>query len=163
MSTSETFVSLRPMVEDDLSSVGIIESQSYPTPWTRTHFLDEMNKPFARCYVLTDDETDSMVIGYIVYWLQAEGVSLLNIAIDPKWRGFGFGMKLMQAMIKEAVQEDISKVMLEVRESNKNAIALYESIGFKVTHVRKKFYADGENALVMEIKTSDAFSLRSIH
>jgi [ribosomal protein S18]-alanine N-acetyltransferase len=159
MSTSETSVSLRPMVEDDLKAVGIIESQSYPTPWTQAHFTDEMNKPFARCYVLTDDATDSIVIGYIVYWLQAEGVSLLNVAIDPKWRGFGFGMKLMQAMIKDAVKEEISRVVLEVRESNKNAIALYESIGFKVTHVRENFYADGETAWVMEIKTSEASSL----
>ena len=144
------------MVEDDLKQVLMIEVQSYPTPWSRSHFTDELAKPYARCLVLTDDETDSIVIGYIAYWLQAEGVSLLNVAVDPKWRGFGFGMMLMQAMIREAVKEDISRIVLEVRESNTNAIALYESIGFKITHVRKKFYADGETALVMEIKTSEA-------
>ena len=70
-------------------------------------------------------------------------------------------MKLMQAMIKEAVKEDISRIVLEVRESNKNAIELYTTIGFKVTHEREKFYSNGETALVMEIKTSDASA--SIH
>ena len=109
--------------------------------------------------VLTDDETDSIVVGYIVYWLQAEAISLLNVAVDPNWRGFGFGMKLMQAMIKETVQEDISKIILEVRESNSSAIALYNTIGFKVTHTRKNFYSNGETALVMEIKTSEASGL----
>ena len=159
MSTkSEPRVSPRPAVEDDLKQILQIEVQSYPEPWKIGHFQDELKKPYTRAIVLTDDETDSIVIGYIVYWLQAEGVSLLNVSIDPKWRGFGFGMRLMQTMINEAVKEDIPRIILEVRASNKNAIALYHSIGFKVTHERTGFYANGETALVMEIKTSDATS-----
>jgi len=157
MSThSELRVSLRPAVTDDLKQMVEIEVQSYPEPWKKNHFLDEMQKRYARILVLTDDETDSIVIGYIIYWVQAEGVSLLNVAVHPKWRGFGFGMQLMQAMIKEAVLNDIPKILLEVRESNQDAISLYEKIGFKTTHTRKKFYSNGETALVMELKTSDA-------
>lgn len=160
MSThSEPSVSLRPLVEDDLKQVLQIEAKSYPEPWKMGHFQLELEKPYTRALVLTDDETDSIVIGYIVYWVQVEGVSLLNIAVDPNWRGFGFGNRLMQAMIKEAVADDISRIILEVRESNKNAIELYEKIGFKVTHARKNFYSNGETALVMEIKTSDATSV----
>ena len=159
MSTnSEPAVSPRPAVEEDLKQILQIEVQSYPEPWKMSHFHDELKKPYTRAIVLTDDETDSIVIGYIVYWLQAEGVSLINVAVDPKWRGFGFGMRLMQTMINEAVKEDIPRIILEVRESNKNAIALYTSIGFKGTHTRKSFYSNGETALVMEIKTSEASS-----
>jgi ribosomal-protein-alanine N-acetyltransferase len=157
MSTSSgTAVSIRPMVEDDLKQILMIEGQSYPYPWSKSNFEAELGKAFTRALVLTDDETDAIVIGYIVYWVQADGISLLNVAADPKWRGFGFGMKLMQAMIKEAVQEDIPRIILEVRESNKGAIKLYQSIGFQITHERKGFYSNGETALVMEIKTSDA-------
>ncbi len=153
---TEPSVSIRPMVTEDLKQILLIEAQSYPEPWKKEHFLDEMQRNHSRHFVLTDDETDSIVIGYIIYWLQAEGVSLLNITVDPKWRGFGFGMKLMQTMIKETVMEDIPKIILEVRESNKNAIELYQNIGFRVTHTRKNFYSNGETALVMEIKTSEA-------
>ena len=157
MSTqSEPSVSPRPVVDEDLKQILSIEIQSYPEPWKLGHFEEELKKAYTRAFVLTDDETDSIVIGYIVYWMQAEGVSLLNIAVDPKWRGFGFGMKLMHVMIKEAVKEDISRIILEVRESNKSAIELYSTIGFKVTHSRKNFYSNGETALVMEIKTSEA-------
>ena len=157
MSThSEPGVSLRPAVTDDLKQIMEIEVQSYPEPWKKTHFLDEMQKSYARILVLTDDDTDMIVIGYIVYWVQSSGISLLNVTVDPKWRGFAFGMKLMQAMIKEAVHEDIPRIILEVRESNAHAISLYQQIGFKETHQRKKFYSNGENAIVMEIKTSDA-------
>ncbi len=157
MSThSEPTVSLRPLTEDDLNQVLLIESKSHPDPWKKAHFEAEIQKPFTRVLVLTDDETDTIVIGYIIYWLQAEGVSLMNITVDPNWRGFGFGNKLMQAMIKEAVAEDISRIILEVRASNESAIQLYEKIGFKVTHQRKNFYSNGETALVMEIQTSEA-------
>ena len=160
MSTaSEPTFSLRPLTADDLPQVRAIETKSYPQPWTAQHFQVELDRPYTRALVLTDDDTDQIVVGYIVYWVQAEGISLLNIAVDPKWRGFGFGFNLMQAMIKEAVSEDISRIVLEVRESNQNAIALYERIGFKVTHRRKNFYADGETAFVMEIKTSEASHL----
>jgi ribosomal-protein-alanine N-acetyltransferase len=156
MSThSEPSVSPRPMVEEDLKQIILIEAQSYPEPWKISHFLEELKKTYTRVLVLTDDETDSIVIGYIVYWLQAEGISLLNVAVDPKWRGFGFGKKLMQLMINEAVKEDISHIILEVRENNQNAIKLYTDLGFKITHSRKNFYSNGETALVMEIKTSD--------
>jgi ribosomal-protein-alanine N-acetyltransferase len=153
--TEPTF-SLRPAITDDLQQMLAIEVQSYPEPWKKTHFLDEMQKSHARLLVMTDDDTDSIIVGYIVYWLQADGISLLNVAVDPNWRGFGFGMKLMQAMIKEAVHEDIPRIILEVREGNSKAIALYNTIGFKVTHTRKNFYSNGETALVMEIKTSEA-------
>lgn len=157
--SNQPSVSLRPAVADDLKQMLEIEVQCYPEPWKKTHFLDEMQRSFARLLVLTDDETDSIVAGYIVYWVQAEGISLMNMAVDPKWRGFGFGMKLMQAMIKEAVDGDIPRIVLEVRESNTSALKLYERIGFHVTLKRKKFYSNGETALVMELKTSDAPSV----
>jgi len=148
-------VSIRPAVSDDLEQILAIEKVSYPEPWGSDHFIEEFKKPFARTLVLTDDETDSIVVGYIVYWLQAEGVSLLNVCVNPKWRTLGFSKMLMHAMINEAVREEIPRIVLEVRESNTEAIALYQRIGFKTIHERKGFYHDGETALVMEIKTSE--------
>jgi len=148
-------VSTRPAVEEDLEKILKIETKSYPEPWSREHFLGEMNKPFARVLVLTDDETDSVVLGYIVYWVQAEGASLLNVAVAPEWRHLGFSKKLMHVMVNEIVRDEIPKIILEVRASNSGAIHLYETIGFKKTHERKTFYSNGESAWVMELKTSD--------
>jgi ribosomal-protein-alanine N-acetyltransferase len=152
-------VSLRPATQDDLEQILVIEKKSYPHPWNQEHFVAEMSKPYAHVYVLTDDETDEFVAGYIVYWVQIEGVSLLNVAVHPDWRGLGYAQKLLQSMIKETVRDEISKINLEVRASNLNAIALYKKIGFSQTHLRKKFYANGEDAIVMELKTSDVANI----
>ena len=156
--TANQSFSLRPASSDDLEQILNIEKASYPEPWSSDHFIAEMQKTYARVLVLTDDETDSVVGGYIVYWLQVEGVSLLNVCVHPKWRGLGFAMKLMQGMIREVVRDEIPRISLEVRESNREAIALYQRIGFKLTHHRPGFYKDGESAIVMEIKTSDVSS-----
>jgi len=145
----------RPATPDDLEQVLKIESQSFPHPWTRSQFQAELERPYSRFYVLTDDETDEFVHGYIVYWLQAEGVSLLTVAIHPDDRGLGLGPKLLRTMVNEAVRDEIPKVMLEVRSSNLAAIKLYEKLGFKETHARPHFYQNGETAIVMELKTSE--------
>jgi ribosomal-protein-alanine N-acetyltransferase len=154
MDSSQT-LSLRPAVLEDLPRVLEIERESYPEPWSRAHFEGEFSLPYSRFFVLTDDETDTVVLGYIVYRLQAEGVSLLNVALAPKWRNLGLSRILMSVMVNEAVREEIPKILLEVRESNTRAITVYESMGFRKTHQRKQFYSNGDTAWVMELKTSD--------
>jgi len=147
--------SLRPATEEDMDAILAIENASYPKPWGRAQFEHEWSLPYSRFLALTDDETDSLVIGYLVYHLQAEAVSLLNLSVSPEFRGLGFGRMILSAMIREAVREEIPRTLLEVRASNGGAIRLYEKAGFKKTHERKGFYSDGETAWVMELKTSD--------
>jgi ribosomal-protein-alanine N-acetyltransferase len=146
-------LSPRPACLEDLDSVLKIEESSHPRPWSRTGFEKELSTPWSRFLVLTDDETDTRIFAYIVYWIQVEGVSLLNVTVAPEWRGMGLSRKLMQLMIQETIREEIPRILLEVRESNQTAIRLYESCGFKKTHERKGFYADGESAWVMENRT----------
>lgn len=152
-------VSARPAVEEDFDQILAIEHLCYPEPWTEGHFYQELRKPYSRVLVLTDDETDSVVLGYIVYWMQVEGVSLHNLAVDPKWRGLGLARRMLQIMINETVRDEIPKILLEVRETNRAAIKLYQSVGFKATHTRQKFYKNGDAAVVMELRTSDLSSM----
>jgi ribosomal-protein-alanine N-acetyltransferase len=150
--------SLRPATLDDVPQIQKIESASYPAPWTSAQFETELGTPHSRFLVLTDDETDEFILGYVIYWVQVEGVSLLNVAVHPEWRGLGNAERLMRAMINETVRDEIPRIILEVRASNAGAIRLYHSLGFIQTHERKKFYQDGETALVMELKTSELSS-----
>lgn len=143
------------MTLDDLDLVLKIESQWAPEAWRREHFIEEMNRPYAHCFVMTDDETDAEVFGYIVFWAQAEGLSILNVAVDQHFRNMGIGTRLVQHVIRHAVHEDYPRIVLEVRESNAEAIALYKKCGFKKTHERRQFYQNGETALVLEVKTSE--------
>jgi ribosomal-protein-alanine N-acetyltransferase len=151
--------SLRPATRDDLAQILAIEAKSYPAPWTSGQFTAELTTPRSKFLVLTDDETDELILGYIIYWVQVEGVSLLNVTVHPDWRGLGSATRMLRAMINETVRDEIPKAILEVRVSNGAAIRLYEKVGFVKTHERKNFYHDGETAIVMELKTSELSGL----
>ena len=142
-------VSLRPMTEDDLEAVLKIESKSYPAPWTRENFVQEINKPFARTLVITDDETDSKVIGYITYWMLFEECHILNLTVALEYRGLGFAQKLVRQALNESIKKDFKRLFLEVRRSNEAAVKLYQKMGFFIDHIKKDFYQDGEEAYFM--------------
>ena len=148
---NDTPMSLRPATEEDLNAVLKIEAQSYPTPWTREQFKEEMQKPFANFLVLTDDETDSTVAGYVIYWIMFDEAHILNVTSALDWRGLGIGTRLVRHVISHALKKEVKKVFLEVRKSNSAAVALYQKVGFFIYHVKKSFYSDGEDAYFMQL------------
>ena len=78
---------------------------------------------------------------------------ITNIATHPDFRRMGYGRAIVEALIKYAKNNHLDSISLEVRESNKAAIALYGDLGFKVEGRRKDFYTKPtEAALVMVLR-----------
>jgi ribosomal-protein-alanine N-acetyltransferase len=133
----------------DLDEVLAIERVSFSMPWSRGAFLYEMEQnQVARCYVIRDD---GRVVGYVCLWEVADELHITNIAVHPSARRRGLGRRLLGHMLDDARQRALRLVVLEVRPSNTEARALYESFGFRVVGRRRGYYYDtGEDALVME-------------
>ena len=149
--------SLRKGTEDDCRALAALEKKAYPAvhqAWTEENFKAELEKPYSESYVLTDEETDQHVIGYIVFWLMFEECQILNVAVDPAYRGKGYAKNMLRKAIDLALRKDLRRALLNVRKSNLSAIGLYQSVGFLITHIRKKFYADGEDAYEMILDLS---------
>lgn len=87
--------------------------------------------------------------GYVGSWLTIPNAEILNMFVSEKYRGLGIGYSLMERVIEICNDQEIVNITLEVRESNSYAIKLYNSLGFTQATVRKQYYADGENALLM--------------
>lgn len=147
--------SLRPATTDDLATLVEIEARCHKAPWSRDHFEAELDKPFARLLLLTDDETDRSVGGYISYAL-LDGCSIQNVVVDLPFRGLGLGERLVRQAVREALRAGLERARLEVRKSNEGAIALYQKTGFSITRIQKGFYSDGEDACVMELDLTGA-------
>ena len=151
--------SIRPVTEDDVSAIAQIENTVHVAPWTEANIFEELGKPFGRFLLMTDDETDEVVAGYICYWMMMEEAHILNVATDLPFRGKGVAKFLVRKAIQEAQQKEIKRVILEVRKSNEAAIGLYQTLGFTISHVRKAFYSNGEDAYSMALELNDAMQI----
>jgi len=80
------------------------------------------------------------VIGHAVMTIAADESHLLNIAIDPKCHGHGYGRILLKHMLGLAQQKNVGTIFLEVRDSNRVAATLYDSVGFNEVGRRRGYY-----------------------
>jgi [ribosomal protein S18]-alanine N-acetyltransferase len=141
-------VELRSMTRADLSAVYDIEQSSYPYPWSRNIFSDCLRVGY-RCHVLTEDE---VVRGYGIVSHALDECHLLNLCIHPERRGVGLAGVMVDHLLREARLVSASRMFLEVRPSNRAAIALYKRYGFQVIGRRPGYYPahDGrEDAMIM--------------
>ncbi len=137
-----------PMVEADMDEVLAIETASYPRPWLREHFQAELISPHA--FPLTAFSADGRVAGYICPVLVLDEGHIMNVAVHPAFRGRGIGQLLVERIIADCRDAGAAFVSLEVRISNEAAIGLYQRLGFVGTGTRRRYYENGEDALLME-------------
>ena len=145
---NQTFISVRPLCEADLETVLDIESASFSRPWTRRHFLDEIDSPFGLPLVALTSE--SRVAGYLCLKLVLDEAEILDVAVCPSQRGRGVGQSLVEHALRLCQGSNVAQLALEVRVDNQAAIALYRRLGFRETGLRKGYYEDGTDALLMD-------------
>ncbi len=143
------------MREADLDLVLGIEQEAYPFPWSGGIFRDCLRVGYS-CWVM---EVGEELVGYGVLTAGAGEAHVLNICVDAKQRGYGYGARLLKRLIDLAKWHEAESVFLEVRPSNQPAFKLYEKFGFNVVGRRPNYYpAEGgrEDALVMAKKLRPA-------
>ncbi|MDO4376448.1 MAG: GNAT family N-acetyltransferase [bacterium] len=91
---------------------------------------------------------DGIITGFIHYSKIYECIEIQNIIVDKKWRNQGFASNLLKTLIEN--NKDTTKMILEVNENNKEALALYKKHGFNEINRRPKYYKDGD-AIIMEM------------
>ena len=141
---------LRHLCAADLDRMVEIEQAAYPFPWTRGIFADCLRAG----YDARGLEIGEWLAGYFVQMRVAGESHLLNLCIAPQCQGRGYGRVLLDHAIEIADSAGCFGLFLEVRPSNKAAIALYRKRGFYRIGDRPQYYraARGrENALVMRL------------
>ena len=143
-STAE-WLQIRRLAYSDLPAVIAIERRSFPTPWSLAMFVLELSKPSGVCLAAGSGDA---LIGYLVC-SRYEGVwHLMNVAVAPEQRRAGVATRLINQLFDESGGE--LPFTLEVRVSNREAIAMYERFGFRSAGLRRRYYNDnGEDALIM--------------
>ncbi|MDY6879917.1 MAG: ribosomal protein S18-alanine N-acetyltransferase [Desulfatiglans sp.] len=139
-----------PLFESDIL---LIEKSSFLSPWSIDSFKEEVTRTVSHLWVLL---ADGIVTGYICFWMFADEIHLMNIAVHGKRRKQGLGHLLLSKMIDQGRSNRIQGIWLEVRPSNSIARGLYRKAGFVETGRRRRYYRDtGEDAIIMTLYMTD--------
>jgi dihydroorotate dehydrogenase electron transfer subunit len=141
-------ITIREMAEADMEEILAIENDSYPLPWNRDHFLDELKSDHS--FPLAAIGPDERIIGYICPRFLLEEGHIYNIAVHRSFRKRGLGRLLLEKVLAICRQKSAVTLYLEVRTSNHGAIALYRQVGFVSTGERSGYYENGEDAILMQ-------------
>lgn len=150
----ESEASIRAMKVDDLDQVMHIEESVYQFPWTRKIFFDCLHVGY-HCRVC---ESDGQLLGYSIASSGAGEAHILNLCVALDNRRNGIGRHLLESQIKEFKRHALESVFLEVRESNRVAIALYDTLGFNEIGRRRAYYPakqGREDALILALSLSE--------
>jgi len=139
-----------------------IEKQVYPRPWTARVFEDEiaMMHQQHRHYLVAQVGTE--IVGYGGLLFAGEDAHVTNLAVDPTWHHRGVATELLLELAWEARVGGFSALTLEVRHTNVTAQDLYRRFGFVPAGIRKKYYENTDDAIVMWCSDiqSDEFASR---
>jgi [ribosomal protein S18]-alanine N-acetyltransferase len=141
------------MTAQDLPEVVGIERASFTNPWSGALFLQELQVGFSR--IILARRAGEPLAGYLCRWLVADEVHILNVAVDPRFRGQGVATILMREALREARERNAVAVTLEVRRSNVAGRRLYDSFGFEEVGARPNYYGRGEDAIILRLALVD--------
>jgi [ribosomal protein S18]-alanine N-acetyltransferase len=148
-------VVIEPMRVRHIGQIMTIERDAYPRPWSPTVFHDELREARAgrRHYVIA--RRGRSVLGYggimLVSSVHGSGgeAHITNIAVHPAERRTGIATRILGALAGAAIRRGCESWTLEVRATSEGAQALYRKFGFVPAGVRKGYYEDGIDAIVM--------------
>jgi ribosomal-protein-alanine N-acetyltransferase len=144
-----------PFTAEHLEEAHAIERAAYPHPWSLKGLRREaLENPLRISLVALVDrgEEGVGVGGYLCAWAVADEIKVSNVAVAAGLRRRGIARSLLDRLLRAAGERGCRVISLEVREGNRAARRLYESLGFRQVGRRPRYYRpDGEDALLMDL------------
>lgn len=149
-------ISIRPIKTADLSQIAQIECESFSDPYP-LHLFQYLAEITPNLFLVAVE--NEVVLGYIVAEIRQDSElkigQLLSLAVRRVERRKGVGHQLFLALLEVLKEQSCKEVILEVRVSNYSAKIFYERHGFRKLKRSRKYYKDGEDALIMGLKMED--------
>lgn len=140
---------IRKWQESDLERISELEKECFSDPWNyamlRSSFL--LNN---FCGLIVEKE--GKIVGYVGATYIFEDGEILLVAVEKENRRKGYGENLLNSVSDCLKEKGVKNLFLEVRKSNQSAIKCYQKNGFLTVGERKRYYSDGEDAIIMEKK-----------
>lgn len=128
---------LRTLFKSDVEKLLAIEESVHVTPWTEETFRSCFEAGYVGWVAEEDKHT---IIGFIVIAMKKEECHILNLCVAKAFQRKGFGSLLLNKALRHAKEQGLGLAYLEVRRSNRPAIALYQKMQFHLVGERKDYY-----------------------
>ncbi|WP_345503961.1 ribosomal protein S18-alanine N-acetyltransferase [Pedococcus ginsenosidimutans] len=140
----------------DIPRLAALESELFPDDaWAEATWWAELAARPRRAYVVEEDA--GTLLGYAGVDLGGEVADVMTMAVAPAARGRGLGRQLLDELVARARDDHAEHLMLEVRADNDVARNLYDSKGFEVLTVRRRYYQPGDvDAHIMRLSLEGA-------
>jgi len=138
------------LTPQDLERALAIEQRSHAFPWSEKTLASNQGERYLN-YQLT---VDGQMAAFAITQQVLDEATLFNLAVDPDFQRRGIGRELLQFLISRLAERGVQTLWLEVRASNRPAMALYEQLDFNEVSIRRNYYptAGGkEDAIIMAL------------
>lgn len=134
----------------DIPALDALEQRLFPDDaWSQATWWSELAGRPRRSYVVEEDSSGA-VVAYGGVDLGGEVADVMTMAVAPEAQGRGLGRAVLEELVARARADSAEHLMLEVRADNEPARKLYDSNGFEVLTVRRRYYQPGDvDAIVM--------------
>lgn len=136
------------MSQEDIDSIKEIFSSDFDEFWSYETLAQDF-KCSDSTYLACKTESD-IVVGFIGLKIVLDNADIMDIAVKKEYRNHGIGSLLLKQAILVSTCKNCNQIMLEVNSTNSPAIALYEKFCFQKISVRKKYYNQKDDAIIMQ-------------
>lgn len=141
-------IKISKMSPSNLEEIKDILFSDFDNFWTYTVFEAELKNPDSQYYIAT---INNEIVGFAGILKILDEMHITNIVTKISKRHQGIASKLLEKLIEISKSETSTLLTLEVNEFNTNAIKLYEKYNFKKLGLRKNYYGQNKNALIMTL------------
>ena len=132
----------RRAVPDDARLLAVLHASAFPRPWDEAAF-EALLITFNVFGLVLDGQ------GFILCRTVADEAEILTLAVTPMVRRNGVARTLVEAAAATAAARGGDSLFLEVASDNAAALGLYAATAFEPSGLRRGYYADGADAVVM--------------
>lgn len=143
-------ITIEKMTLEHLEKIKENLKEDFDEFWNENVLKSELENPVSTYIVAIDEQNN--VIGYAGIWQPIEEAHITNIVTKKDKRKNKVATKMLEELIRIATQRKLKDVTLEVNINNIPAINLYKKYNFKEVGLRKRYYNNMDDAIIMTLE-----------